>query len=59
MTSTKTLLVAAVLSAFAATSFAQAPASAADGASKPAKTKKHHAKKKDAMAAAPTASAAK
>jgi Ni/Co efflux regulator RcnB len=41
---TKTLIVAALLSSFAAVSFAQGAASAADGASAPAK----HAKAKKA-----------
>jgi hypothetical protein len=73
MTSTKTLLVAALLSTVAAVSFAQTPATPkavaattpaaatvpADAASKPAHHK-HHAKKAAvATPAAPAASAAK
>ena len=51
---TKTLLVAALLSSFAAVSFAQASAPA-DGASAPAKHHKHHhAKKAHAAASAAT-----
>ena len=60
-TMTKSLIVAAVLSAFAVGSFAQA-ASSADAASAPAKKaahKKHHKADKKAEAAAPAASAAK
>ena len=51
---TKTLIVAALLSSFAAVSFAQGAASAADGASAPAK----HMKAKKAKKAHKPASAA-
>jgi hypothetical protein len=53
---TKTLIVAALLSSFAAVSFAQASAPmAADGASAPAKhTKMHKAKKMHKAASAAT-----
>jgi len=39
---TKTLIVAALLSSFAAVSFAQGASAPADGASPPAKHAKHH-----------------
>ena len=51
---TKTLIVAALLSSFAAVSFAQASAPA-DGASAPAKHHKHHHHAKKAHAAASAA----
>lgn len=57
---TKTLIVAALLSSFAAVSFAQGAASAADTASAPAKHMKHkhakHAKKAASAATNPEAS---
>ena len=57
---TKTLIVAALLSSFAAVSFAQA-AAPADGASAPAKHAKHakHAKKAASAAVDPEKSADK
>ena len=51
---TKTLLVAALLSSFAAVSFAQGATAAGDAASAPAKHKHHHAHKAKKAASAAT-----
>jgi len=56
---TKTFIVAALLSSFAAVSFAQGASAPADGASAPAKHKHHkahHAKKAASAATNPEAS---